>query len=412
MVLWAGKRPAIVYNGPSSFRIPTETRSMASEAQVVIVGAGVVGASVAYHLALRGCSDVLILEKEPAEVSGSTARSAAGVRHQFSSPTNIRLSLYSIQKLRQFDEELGGHAELRQVGYLFLVDDPATWAEYRQSAALQRELGARVELLTPDQAAGLVPGLNTDGLVGATFGPDDGYCDPYGIAIGYLRAAQRMGVRLQRASPVIGFELAGGAVRGVRTADETIGCAAVVNAAGPWAGEVAALAGLDLPVRPYRRVVYMTTPFAAIPGPIPLTIDVGSGFYMRKEGASILMGKSNPDEPSSYNQTVDWAWLDHVLDVGLRRFPILEQAALAESQCWAGLYEITPDHNPILGAHPALRGYYDASGFSGHGIMHAPATGLLLAQEILDGRAHTIDIDALRITRFQAGQPHFEQNIV
>jgi sarcosine oxidase subunit beta len=385
---------------------------MASGAQVVIVGSGVVGASVAYHLALRGCTDVVVLEKEQAEISGSTARSAAGVRHQFSSATNIRLSLHSIRRLRAFDEEVGGHAELRQVGYLFLFDDPAAWDECQAHVALQRELGVRVEVLTPAEAARIVPGMSVEGLVGATFGPDDGYCDPYGIALGYLRAAQRMGVRIRRAAPAIGFELSGGAVRGVRTPDGVIGCEAVVNAAGPWAGQVAALAGLDVPVRPYRRCVYMTTPFPQIPGPIPLTIDMGTGFYLRKEGGSILMGKSNPDEPSSFNQTVDWDWLDHVLDVGLRRFPVLEQAGLAEGQCWAGLYEITPDANPILGAHPALRGYYDASGFSGHGIMHSPATGLLLAEEILDGRAHTIDIDALRITRFAQGRRHFERNIV
>lgn len=385
---------------------------MASGAQVVIVGAGVVGASVAYHLALRGCTDVVILEKEAAEISGSTARSAAGVRHQFSSATNIRLSLHSINRLRAFDAEVGGHAELRQVGYLFLVDDEATWAEYRQSVALQRELGVRVELLSPAEAAQIVPGTRTDDLVGATFCPDDGYCDPYGIAMGYLRAAQRLGAHLLRATPATGFAIADGAVRGVHTPEGTIGCEAVVNAAGPWAGAVAALAGLDVPVRPFRRNVYTTAPFARIPGPIPLTIDVGSNFWMRKEGDSIIMGKSKPDEPSSFNLTVDWPWLDHVLDMGLRRFPLLEEAGLAESQCWAGLYEITPDHNPILGAHPALRGYYDASGFSGHGIMHAPATGLLLAEEILDGRAHTIDIDELRITRFQSGRRHFEQNIV
>jgi sarcosine oxidase subunit beta len=165
-------------------------------------------------------------------------------------------------------------------------------------------------------------------------------------------------------------------------------------------------------VRPYRRNIYMTTPFPQIPGPIPLTIDVGSGFYMRHEGASILMGKSNPDEPSSFNQTVDWEWLDHVLEVGLHRFPILEEAGLADNQCWAGLYEITPDHNPILGRHPDLPGYVDASGFSGHGIMHAPATGLLIAEEILDGRAHTINIDELRVSRFTSGAARSEQNII
>jgi sarcosine oxidase subunit beta len=382
-----------------------------ASAQVVVVGAGVMGASVAYHLALRGCADVLVLEKEQAEISGSTARSAAGVRHQFSSPTNILLSRYSIAKLKSFDEEVGGHAQLRQVGYLFLVSDEPTWAEYRRNVELQRQHGVRVELLTPEEAARFVPRMRADDLLGATFGPDDGYCDPYGVALGYLRAAQRMGARLERATAASGFIVEGGAVRGVQTSQGPISCEYVVNAAGPWAGELAASAGLNVPVRPYRRSVYMTTPFPQIPGPIPLTIDVASGFYMRKEGESILMGKSNLAEPSSYNTTVDWGWLDHVLDVGLSRFPVLEEAGLAEGQCWAGLYEITPDHNPVLGRHPALAGYLDASGFSGHGIMHSPATGLLIAEEILDGRAHTIDIDPLRITRFQDGTARSEQNV-
>jgi sarcosine oxidase subunit beta len=382
-----------------------------ASAQVVVVGAGVMGASVAYHLALRGCADVLVLEKEQAEISGSTARSAAGVRHQFSSPTNILLSRYSIAKLKSFDEEVGGHAQLRQVGYLFLVSDEPTWAEYRRNVELQRQHGVRVELLTPEEAARFVPRMRADDLLGATFGPDDGYCDPYGVALGYLRAAQRMGARLERATAASGFIVEGGAVRGVQTSQGPISCEYVVNAAGPWAGELAATAGLNVPVRPYRRSVYMTTPFPQIPGPIPLTIDVASGFYMRKEGESILMGKSNLAEPSSYNTTVDWGWLDHVLDVGLSRFPVLEEAGLAEGQCWAGLYEITPDHNPVLGRHPALAGYLDASGFSGHGIMHSPATGLLIAEEILDGRAHTIDIDPLRITRFQDGTARSEQNV-
>lgn len=385
---------------------------MLTRAQVVIVGAGVIGASIAYHLAIRGCRDLLIVEKEASEVSGSTARSAAGVRHQFSSRTNILLSRYSIEKLRSFDMEVGGHAELHQVGYLFLVNDAATWAQYQRNAALQRELAVRVELLSPAEVARFVPGTRSDDLVGATFGPDDGYCDPYGIAMGYLRAAQRMGARLQRATAVTGFALSGGAVTGVTTTGGPIACDVVINAAGPWAGEVAALAGLDVPVRPYRRNVYLTAPFPELPGPIPLTIDVGSGFYMRHEGASILMGKSNPNEPSSFNLSVDWAWLDHVLEAGLYRFPFLAKASLAERQCWAGLYEITPDHNPILGRHPDLAGYLDASGFSGHGIMHAPATGMLIAEELLDGRAHTIDIDELRISRFRGGRHHVEQNIV
>jgi sarcosine oxidase, subunit beta len=383
-----------------------------TNAEVVIIGAGVMGTSIAYHLALRGCSDVLILEKAESEVSGSTARSAAGVRHQFSNRTNIELSRYSIEQLRRFDEEVGGHAELHQVGYLFLLDNEADWAAYQQNVALQRELGVRVELLAPADVERMLPGTRTDDLLGATFGPDDGYCDPYGIAMGYLRAAQARGVRLLRSSEATGFTINGSTIEAVQTSSDTISCKYVVNTAGPWAGEVAKLAGLQVPVLPYRRNIYMTTPFPQLSGPTPLVIDVGSGFYMRKEGESILMGKSNPAEPSSYATNVDWDWLDVVLEAGLNRFPILEAAGLAEQQCWAGLYEITPDHNPILGRHPELPNYIDASGFSGHGIMHAPATGMLMAEEILDGRATSIDIDTLRITRFAGGGLQAEKNVI
>ena len=385
---------------------------MSSSAEVVIIGAGVMGASVAYHLALRGCTDVTIIEKAESEVSGSTARSAAGVRHQFSNRTNILLSRYSIERLRHFDEEVGGHAELRQVGYLFLLSDAANWAAYQQQVVLQRELGVRVELLSPADVARMLPGTRTDDLLGATFGPDDGYCDPYGIAMGYLRAAQARGMRLLRSTEATGFVRAGERVTAVETNNGPISCGTVVNTAGPWAGQVAALAGLGVPVKPYRRTIYMTTPFPQIAGPTPLIIDVASGFYMRKEGESILMGKSNLAEPSSFNTSVDWEWLDTVLEAGLARFPILETAGLAEQQCWAGLYEITPDSNPILGRNPGLPNYVDASGFSGHGIMHAPATGLLMAEEILDGRAHSINIDDLRIERFARTGLQTEKNVI
>jgi sarcosine oxidase subunit beta len=385
---------------------------MLDKAQIVIIGAGVVGASVAYHLAQRGHSNILLLEKEPTEISGSTARSAAGVRHQFSSETNVRLSLYSIERLKHFHEEIGGHADLRQVGYLFLVNDPATWEQYRRNVAMQRALGAPVAELTPEEAARFVPRMRRDDLVGATYGEADGYCDPHGIALGYLQRARELGARLRRETAVTGFVLRNGHVDGLETAAGMVGCELVINAAGAWAGQVAALAGLDLPVKPYRRTIFCTAPFPQIPKPLPLTVDVGSGFYMRSEGESLLIGRSNPAEPSSFNTNVDWDWLDHVLEPGLQRFPILEEAALAEQQCWAGLYEITPDSNPVLGRHPELVGYYDASGFSGHGIMHAPATGMLLAEEIIDGQAHSINIDELRIERFRAGKTSAERNVI
>jgi sarcosine oxidase subunit beta len=219
-------------------------------------------------------------------------------------------------------------------------------------------------------------------------------------------------VRLRRSAPATGFRIEGGQVKAVETPDGPLFCETVVNAAGCWSGEVGALAGLNIPVQPYRRCVYVTEPFAAVPPAIPLTVDVSSGFYMRKEHASLIFGKSNHAEPASHNVQVDWEWLDSVLEAGLARFPILERAGLAEKQCWAGSYEITPDDMPILGRNPALAGYVDASGFSGHGVMHAPATGLLMAEEILDGRAHTINIDELRIERFAKAEHRFEKNII
>jgi sarcosine oxidase subunit beta len=380
-------------------------------ATVVIIGAGIVGASVAYHLVARGCTDVLILEKAETEVTGSTARSAAGVRHQFASEANIRLSLYSIERLKHFTEEVGGYAELKQVGYLLLVNDPDTWAVYQRAVTLQNLLGVRTKLLTPKQVLDIIPQTHVDDLLGATFCPDDGFCDPHGIATGYLARARELGVRLKRSTPAVGFRKSGGRITAVETPERAVSCEVVVNAAGPWAGQVGALAGLDIPVKPYRRCVYMTEAFPLIPPDIPLTIDVGSGFYMRKEKHKILFGASNENEPPGENQSVDWEWLDTVIGVGIARFPVLGQAALAYKNCWAGLYEITPDHTPILGRHPDLPNYVDANGFSGHGVMHAPATGMLIAEEIFDGSAHTIGIDELRITRFRGQKLSVESNI-
>lgn len=381
-------------------------------AEVVIVGAGVMGCSIAYHLAARGCTDVLVLEKEETEITGSTARSAAGVRHQFSSAVNVLMSLYSIERLKHFKEEIGADPELRQVGYLFLLSEPEAWQAYQASAAMQRRLGARVEVLTPEEAARLIPGTRTDDLLGATFGPDDGHCDPHSIALGYLSRARELGVQLLRSTPATAIRAAGGRVTAVETPGGTLSCGTLVNAAGPWAGAVGALAGLEIPVLPYRRCVYVTEPFDAIPSSSPFAVDVASGFYMRKEHDNVLFGMSNHAEPPGYNLTVDWEWLDSVLEAGLARFPLLERAGLAEKLCWAGAYEITPDNMPILGRHPDLAGYVDASGFSGHGIMHAPATGMLMAEEILDGRAHTIDIDELRITRFRTDDLRDERGII
>ncbi len=379
-------------------------------ASVVIVGAGIVGASIAYHLAVRGCTDVVILEKADREAAGSTARSAAGVRHQFATEVNIRLSCYSIERLKRFGEEVGGEAGLKQIGYLLLVSEPGQWEEYQRSVALQNSLGVPSRLLSPAQVRDLLPYTNTDGLLGATYCAEDGHCDPHGVAMGYLAAARRMGVEVRRASAATRIERHSARVTAVETAAGRIACEVVINAAGPWAGAVGAMAGVAVPVLPYRRCIYMTEAMPQV-ATFPFTIDTASGFYMRKEGDKLLLGVSNEREPAGENLAVDWEWLETVLERGAARFPFLADVGIVRRNCWAGLYEITPDHLPVLGRRAALPNYIDASGFSGHGVMHSPATGMLIAEEVLDGRAHTIDIDALRVTRFERAARGGERNV-
>ncbi|MEJ2247618.1 MAG: FAD-binding oxidoreductase [Acidobacteriota bacterium] len=380
-------------------------------AEVLIIGAGIIGASVAYHLAIRGCTDVLILEKAESPITGSTALSAGGVRHQFAREVNIRLSKYSIERLKNFSEEVGGQADLRQRGYLFLINKEETWAQFQEQVSLQQSLGVQVELLEARDTLKYVPGIRLDDIVGGTFGAEDGFCDPYGIASGYLKRARELGVRVALSSPVTATQLKGERVMAVDTPNGPVSGEYVVNACGAWSGQVASLFGIDLPVQPYRRNAYMTERFLKFPDPIPLTFDVDTGFWMRKEQDSLLFGMANPADPPGVNLNVDWNWLPEVLDAGIDRFPLLEEARLAKKQCWAGLYEITPDHMPILGRHPEIPNYLHASGFSGQGVMHSPATGMMIAEEILDGRAHSIDIDDLRITRFEDMAIENETNI-
>lgn len=293
---------------------------MRSSATVVIIGAGVMGASVAYHLALRGCTDVVLLEQFSSEVQGSTARSAAGVRHQFSHELNVRLSQYGIERYKNFAQEVGADSGLHQVGYLFLMNDQTNWDGYREATLMQQALGVRTRLLTPADIDAIVPDVVTSDLIGATYNPDDGFCDPHSVAMGYLARARAMGVTVERNAEVRGITHRSGRIVSVETAQGSIATETVFNCAGSWAGAVAGLAGLAVPIVPYRRNVYVTQPTTIIPGQMPLTIDVATGFWMRKEHDSLIMGLSNPNEPAGYNIAVDWAWLDTVLDAGFARF--------------------------------------------------------------------------------------------
>lgn len=383
--------------------------AMAEKADVVIIGGGAVGASIAYHLAQKGCRDVVVVERYLLG-SGSTGKSVGGIRQQFSTEINIRLSQESVKFFERFQEETGVDPEFHRVGYLFLATTPAEMEAFSRNVSLQRRLGVPMEVLTPEQAREMVPALNISDVLGATYGPADGYAGVHEVTQGFARRARQLGVRIYEGREVTGIGVNGGRVQAVETAQGPIATPIVVNAAGAWSGQVARMVGLDLPVQPYRRMVFVTEPFPAIPSPIPLTIEFRRGLYFRHEGPGILMGMADPDEPSSFNTEVNWDFLPRLVQAAVERMPILEAARIKTG--WAGLYEVTPDAHPILGPVPALQGFIVATGFSGHGFMHSPATGKLIAELIVDGRATTIDISPLGYERFARGELVRESRVV
>jgi sarcosine oxidase, subunit beta len=368
-------------------------------ADVVVVGGGAVGASAAYHLAAAGAGSVVLLERAEALGTGSTGRCAGGFRHQFSSRVNIELSLASVRMITSFTEEHGLPLDVWQDGYLFLVRTEPVWRDYLASVDLQRSFGVKVDVLTPGEAEALIPGIETTGMVGATFGPEDGIADPSGLTQGYATAARRAGADIELNVDVTSVNVDGGRVTGVSTSKGGIAAPVVVNAAGPWAGLLAQTAGVRLPLEPIPRQVVVTGPFEGMPDRRTLVIDAESTFYFHREAAGILMGMGGKDEKPSFDTNVDQRFIeDEVLPMAVEVFPPLASAGMAYS--WAGLYEMTPDRHPIVGAAPGVEGFYLANGFSGHGFQHAPIVGKLLAEAIVEGRAHTVDISSLGLERF------------
>lgn len=369
-----------------------------TSASVVIIGGGVHGLSTAYHLAKRGLKDIIVLEKEPQLASGSTGLSAGGVRQQFSTEVNIRMSQYSVQRFECFEEEMETDPGFHQVGYLFLLSTEEEVTLFRESVALQHRLGVGTEWLSPDKVKARWPFLNVEDILGATYNAADGYGDPYGVAMGYAQQARRLGARILTQVEVTGIDVAGGRVRGVQTTQGPITTETVVNTAGPYVHLVGQMVGVDLPARPYRRQVFATAPFPQIPHDAPMTIDFHYNWYFRPEGPGIITGMSKLDQPPGFDLTVDREWMIKVIEHGIRRAPVFEEARIMRS--WAGLYSITSNDQPIMGTIPGLDGFVCAGGFSGHGFMLAPAGGLTLAEIILDGAARTFDISEFSFTRF------------
>ena len=374
---------------------------MPDSADVVIIGAGIVGSSIAYQLTKAGCRNVVLLERESHQGKGSTGKSMGGVRAQFSTDASIRMSLFSIPFFSDFEEVMGHPSGYRSQGYLFMATEDRHMNYLRANFERQIAAGLKtVEIVTPHDIVRMVPQVRSDDIIGGTFCSTDGFVDPYSVMTGFTVRAMDQGATLLRDAEVIAIDRDTSGVTAVQSNIGTIHTRTVVCASGAWSAQVAKLAGIDLPVEPLRRMLVPTEPFDKISHAAPMTIDTTTGFHFRPEGLGLLMAWNDPDEKPGFNTNFDRAFIEKILTRGVHRFPVLEQAAVNPSRAWAGLYEMTPDHHPILGAIPQVGGFWVATGFSGHGVMHSPATGKIMADLILKGATDMIDARLLDYARF------------
>jgi len=378
------------------------------------------GASVAWHLAQRGLTDIVLVEREAQLATGSTGRNAGGVRHQFSHPANIELSIESIAMMARFEEVVGTPIDFHQDGYLFLLAKAAHVATFRKNVELQRSHGVEVQWLSPAEAQALAPGLDVTGIQGATYCAADGVADPNGVTVGFAKGAQAKGAEILRETEVTGIRLDRNRVAEVHTSRGTIATPLVINAAGPWAKSIGRLCGVDVPVEPERRHIFIASPpgggswdDVGNAGRVPvnklLVIDFDSSFYFHREGGGLLFGMGDPAEQPGFDITVRWDFLPKVIEVAMQRLPALADAAV--SHAWAGLYEMTPDHNPIIGPSSDVDGFHTIAGFSGHGFQHAPAAGRVLA-DVITGRDPKFDLSPFALDRFGARTVSAEANVV
>lgn len=381
-----------------------------SSAQVVVIGGGVIGASTAYHLALRGVRDVVLLESQSFFGQGATGKCAGGIRYQFSTAVNVRLSLLSLPMLARFEEETGQPIDLRYPGYMLLATTEDNVATFQRNVALQHSLGVPTEWLTGDEVRRRVPQLSANDVLAATYNPGDGLADPNGVVTGYISAGRRLGVRAFNDAPVTGIEVENGRAVAVTTPLGRIACETVVNAAGPWAALIGDMAGVPLPIKPVRRQMLTTGPLPEVPPDFPFIIDFARSLYFHREGEGLLTGMSNPNQAPGFDESIDDDWELTHLEAAVERLPLLANARLQAH--WAGLYEVTPDAHPIIGRVSNLENFVVVAGFSGHGFMHGPIAGLLVSEIILDGRAHTLDITELGYERFADGRLIREYNVI
>lgn len=370
-------------------------------ADVVIIGGGIVGSSIAYHLTAAGCRSVVVLERESATGKGSTGKSMGGVRAQFSTPVNIRMSLYAIPFYASFEDRLGYPCDYRPQGYLFCATSERHMAYLRTNYEKQVELGLKNALLLKgDEIRAMFPQLRGDDIVGGSFCATDGFVDPYSAMNGFMAWAADHGATLCKNAAVTGIISDQKGIAAVETTRGAFSTRKVVNCAGAWAAEIATMAGVDLPVTPLRRMLVPSEPFDQFPHTAPMIIDMSNGFHFRPESRGFLLAWNDPEETPGFKTEFDRAFVEKILTRAADRVPCFADLPVNPKRAWAGLYEMTPDHHPILGEAPGVAGFFLANGFSGHGVMHAPATGKILSDLILEGRTELIDASLLDLARF------------
>jgi sarcosine oxidase, subunit beta len=386
------------------------TIELPNKARIVIIGGGIIGTSVAYHLAAAGVTDVVLLESDQLG-SGSTTKAAGGIRASFSTPENIAMGLRGLEVFSQFKDDFDQEVDFRRWGYLYLLQDDANMAVFSESVAIQNFHGVPSRMIDPAEAQQISPLISTEGLLGACWSPGDGKATPDAAVAGYAAAARRHGARLITGCPVTGIASEGGVITAVETAHGSIPTDTVVCAAGAWSRSIGAMVGVSLPVTPRRRQIAFTGPIPDIPRVGPLSIDFPSTFYFHPEGEGILMGWANPDEPAGFNLQFDLEeWFAGFADTMALRAPRLLDFGIQGG--WAGLYEDTPDHNQIIGRSAEVPGLLYATGYSGHGFQMGPATGEII-RDLYLGRESHFDIACFDVRRFTdtAVDTH-EHNIV
>ncbi|GAA0339604.1 FAD-binding oxidoreductase [Actinoallomurus spadix] len=383
------------------------SRQLPARASAVIIGGGCVGVAAAYELAAAGVPDVVLIDQGPLG-SGSTSKAAGGVRAQFSDRVNIELAIRSLQTFETFAERFGQEIDLHRPGYLFLLDTPEAVAEFERNVAVQNDLGVPSRIITPREAAELSPLIDTDGLLAAAYSPTDGHCTPESVVLGYAGAARRHGATLLPNCAATGVETAGGRIVAVETEGGRIETDTVICAAGAWSREVGAWAGVDLPVTPLRRQILVTEPIPDLP-PTAFTIDFATSFYFHREGRGLLIGMSDPEETPGFKLDRSDAWLPRLGEAMARRAPGLLDVGFGTG--WAGLYEVTPDHNALIGTAEGVDRFIYATGFSGHGFLMSPAVGEVV-RDLYLGRTPFVDVSGFNARRFDLAGARPELNIV